>query len=225
LHARHAQIARRAILPHAVGIALHPKSVASFARPALTRGALRDRHERWERDAMDAACHETNDVAADGEVVWSWRPDAGAKLAKTLTRLASDGGKRARSPGRARRKPLKPLRREGRVISAVPVVLPRAFCCTRTMGVSRHPAFPAPSSFDEGDSDANLGRFAPRERDLMRRQFFPRRPGQANDSERRSGTHNHRRIFLSTLGRLAFVITQAGGYGSSRSRGRRLRLR
>jgi len=24
------------------------------------------------------------------------------------------------------------------------------FCCTRTMGASRHPAFPAPSSFDEG---------------------------------------------------------------------------
>jgi hypothetical protein len=30
---------------------------------------------------MDAACHETNDVIADGEIVWSWRPDAGAKFA------------------------------------------------------------------------------------------------------------------------------------------------
>ena len=29
---------------------------------------------------------------------------------------ASDGGNKARSPGRARNKPLKPLRREGRVI-------------------------------------------------------------------------------------------------------------
>jgi hypothetical protein len=28
---------------------------------------------------MDAACHEANDALADGEVVWSWRPDAGAK--------------------------------------------------------------------------------------------------------------------------------------------------
>ncbi len=34
---------------------------------------------------MDAAASgaiiaRTNDVAADGEVVWSWRPDAGAKV-------------------------------------------------------------------------------------------------------------------------------------------------
>jgi hypothetical protein len=42
---------------------------------------------------------------ADGQAVWSWRPDAGAKLAKTPTRFASDGGKRARSPRRARSKP------------------------------------------------------------------------------------------------------------------------
>jgi hypothetical protein len=33
----------------------------------------------------------------------------------------NDGGKKARSPGRARRKPLKPLRREGRSVSAEPV--------------------------------------------------------------------------------------------------------
>ncbi len=36
---------------------------------------------------MDAAASgaiiaRTNDVAADGEVVWSWRPDAGAKVAE-----------------------------------------------------------------------------------------------------------------------------------------------
>ena len=38
-----------------------------------------------------------------------------------LTLLGSNGGKKARSPGRARRKPLKPLRREGRTASAEPV--------------------------------------------------------------------------------------------------------
>ena len=37
---------------------------------------------------MDAAAsgariaRKTNDVAADGEVVWFWRPDAGAKVAE-----------------------------------------------------------------------------------------------------------------------------------------------
>ena len=33
---------------------------------------------------MDAACQQTNDNVADGEVVWSWRPDAGVKLAMML---------------------------------------------------------------------------------------------------------------------------------------------
>jgi len=33
---------------------------------------------------MDAAHHETSDVIADGEVVWSWRTDAGAKVVKAL---------------------------------------------------------------------------------------------------------------------------------------------
>ena len=61
------------------GIAVDPKSEGSSASPALARGALRDRHGRWERDAMDAICHETNDNIADGEVVWSWRPKVGVK--------------------------------------------------------------------------------------------------------------------------------------------------
>jgi hypothetical protein len=32
---------------------------------------------------------------ADGEVVWFWRSEAGAKLAMMLTRLADDGGNQA----------------------------------------------------------------------------------------------------------------------------------
>jgi hypothetical protein len=87
-----------------------------FAHPAALQRAFRDRHERWLWDAMDAASRQTIVEVTYGEVVWSWRPDAGAKLAKTLSRLAGDGGKKARSPGRARRTPLKPLRREGRMI-------------------------------------------------------------------------------------------------------------
>ena len=41
---------------------------------------------------------------AYGEVVWSWRRDAGAKFLRSKL-LRSDGGKKARSPGRARSKP------------------------------------------------------------------------------------------------------------------------
>jgi len=42
----------------------------------------------------------TNAGVADGEAVWSWRPDAGVKFLSKL--LRDDGGKKARSPGRAR---------------------------------------------------------------------------------------------------------------------------
>src|ERR1700688_2245152 len=76
-----------------------------------------------------------------------------------------DGGKKARSPGRARSKPLKPLRREGRVFrwtcGDYTRVLPTH--CTRGCGCSGHPAFPAPSVFQGRMVDARLGRFAPRE--------------------------------------------------------------
>jgi hypothetical protein len=41
------------------------------AVPSSPRGALRDRHERWERDAVDAEVSLTSDTNADGEVVWS----------------------------------------------------------------------------------------------------------------------------------------------------------
>jgi hypothetical protein len=67
---------------------------------------------------MDAIDHETNDAIADGEVVWSWRPDAGAKFAKTrFARPAGDGGKKARFTGEITYKPLKPLRRECRMFA------------------------------------------------------------------------------------------------------------
>ena len=43
----------------------------------------------------------TNDVAADGEVVWSWRPDAGAKLAETIPQVtvAKEPGHREEHEG------------------------------------------------------------------------------------------------------------------------------
>ena len=43
-------------------------------------------------------------VEAYGEVVWSWRRDAGVKLLRSKL-LRGDGGNKARSPGRARSKP------------------------------------------------------------------------------------------------------------------------
>jgi hypothetical protein len=61
---------------------------------------------------------------------------------------AGDGGKRARSPGRARRKPLKPLR-AGMPGDAGVLVVARVRStntkCTRGRGCNGHPAFPTPS--------------------------------------------------------------------------------
>ncbi len=54
---------------------------------------------------MAAMARETSASGADGEVVWSWHPDADAKWATMHTHRADDGGKKARSPGRARSKP------------------------------------------------------------------------------------------------------------------------
>jgi len=70
-HGRYAQIARRANLSQPVGVAVTPKSAADFALSRPHQGALRDRHERWERDAVDAAVSQDERHNADGEVVWS----------------------------------------------------------------------------------------------------------------------------------------------------------
>src|SRR6266705_3025376 len=59
-----------------------------------------------------------------------------------------DGGKQARSPGRARRKPLKPLRAGTSGDSGVLVVTrvrSTTTKCTRGRGCNGHPAFPTPS--------------------------------------------------------------------------------
>src|SRR4030088_3436085 len=61
---------------------------------------------------------------------------------------AGDGGKQARSPGRARRKPLKPLRAGTSGDSGVLVVTrvrSTTTKCTRGRGCNGHPAFPTPS--------------------------------------------------------------------------------
>jgi len=82
------------------GLTLTPNQRFSLRRLALSeRGASRSSR------TLGAGCGGRFGVArrtmliADGKAVWSWRPDAGVKLAE---RSASDGGKKARSPRRAR---------------------------------------------------------------------------------------------------------------------------
>ncbi len=45
-----------------VGLPKTPNQPHISRRPASSRGALRGRHERWVRDAMDAAARETKCV-------------------------------------------------------------------------------------------------------------------------------------------------------------------
>jgi hypothetical protein len=87
--------------------ALHPNQIYIACHPAPHRGAFRDRHGRRARDAVDAGgvADERRSSGRRSRVVLTprrWRQVGGDNS-------ADDGGKQARSPGRARRKPLKPL--------------------------------------------------------------------------------------------------------------------
>ena len=96
-------------------------------------------------------------------------PDASTPASSWRTQIADDGDKQARSPGRARRKPLKPLRGECRAFSGVTVVTnARAFYPTRAAaGASsaRHSLRPLISQGRE--FNANLARIALRDREGM----------------------------------------------------------
>jgi hypothetical protein len=112
-------------------------------------GAYRDRHGRWQWNAMDAC------VAAK---LWASRTKGMARTVKScgpglpeLRSTCDDASHRAGTgarkpiPGEITYKPLKPLRREGRACWAKPVVLPRAFFLHAGHGRGQRPVFPAPS--------------------------------------------------------------------------------
>jgi hypothetical protein len=95
----------------------------------------------------------------------SWRRCRRITQVMSPAHRVDDGGNKARSPGRARSKPLKPLRRGGRIDPTTPVAttLVCFLPCTRGRGCGGHPAFPAPSIFEGQEIHASLGRAAPRE--------------------------------------------------------------
>ena len=143
---------------------LHPR------RPGPHKGAFRDRHERragmrWTRAALltrALICGRRSRVVLTPR---RWRQVG----ERDFTR--GDGDKKARSPGRARNKPLKPSRAGmpgdpgATVVTNACVLLPY----TRGCGCNGHPAFPAPpwgsahALFVGRIVHAQLGRNAPRE--------------------------------------------------------------
>src|SRR5580658_8759995 len=118
---------------------------------------------------MDASC--AADESAILRTAKSCGPDASMVGVKLVERSAGDGDKQARSPGRARSKPLTPSR-AGMPGDPGATVVTNAcayYLCARGYGCNGHPAFPAPFS---GQRHAllgrriqeKLGRLAPRER-------------------------------------------------------------
>ena len=99
------QISKKLSSPWLKNIPLNPsgKSALPLRASHPTRGALRTSRTRGGMRWTRIACEDERKMIADGEVVWSWRPDAGAKFAGSSP--AGDGGKKARSPRRARSKP------------------------------------------------------------------------------------------------------------------------
>src|SRR5216683_2945020 len=86
---RYADFARRANLSRSAAIDLTPKSVASFRLSRFhKRGGSRSSRTLGMgcdgRTSPSAMIARTNGGCADGEVVWSWRSDAGAKLVETI---------------------------------------------------------------------------------------------------------------------------------------------
>src|SRR3984893_16724321 len=83
-----------------------------------------------------------------------------------------DGGKQARSPGRARYKPLKPLRGECRVNRCDRGDYARMLIlfCMRGCGCIARPAFPAPSVLRGQNVEAKLARNARRDREAISRR-------------------------------------------------------
>jgi hypothetical protein len=53
---------------------------------------------------MDVEASKTNDAEADGEVVWSWRPDAGVKFRGTIREATVAKEPRHRGEHEANRK-------------------------------------------------------------------------------------------------------------------------
>ncbi len=103
---------------------------------------------RWARHvaAWLWSCGRT--AGAHGEVVWSWPPDAEATPVVMMIRRSR--GQDSRSPGRVR------ISRQT-IAQGRPVVRLTCgdcrllFCCRRATGISRCPAFPAPSTWRRAD--------------------------------------------------------------------------
>jgi hypothetical protein len=165
------------------------KDVLSSRCPVSARGALRDRHERWKRDAMDAPARETSEADAD---VKACGPDLPTlRSSRAVTSRVMTGA-------------IKPGSRGERAISVKTVAQGGPDCSDHTCGsfpvlfimhggrgCGGHPAFPAPSAnsrvrvccitrgFARENDDAHPVLFDQLDKDARWRFMLRCRPGQA----------------------------------------------
>ncbi len=104
---------------------LKAKSLAPAAPSRLDLRGVSRSSRTLRRDAMDAACAMTKRATRTAKPCGPDAPTLASNSRRRVPRLAGDGGNKARSPRRARSKPLKPLRRECRVDPAHLWRLPR----------------------------------------------------------------------------------------------------
>ena len=105
----------------------------------------------------------TSAVRRGREIAWSWRPDAGAKSLGMMTpeaTVAKEPGHRGERDISVKTAAQGGPGRSGCTCGSCPV----HFFRTGATGLSRGPAFPAPSHLMEGKRDAQPGPMAPRER-------------------------------------------------------------
>jgi hypothetical protein len=141
----------------------NPNQVYIDSRPAPPRGAFRDRHERWRRDAVDAV------GAKDGRR----RRGRRSRVVLTPSRRCQVGGSTRRrrwqksAAHRGEHEGNRKTIARGMPGVAGVTVVTTLVCflfCTQGCGRIARPAFPAPSDFHgAGLFLANLGRIAPRE--------------------------------------------------------------
>ena len=98
----------------------------SRVRSALARGVSRA-PRTWCGMWWTGRCREASGSGADGEVVWFWRAQATRQAVVQLQRrCGGDGGNESKAHREEHEVSRNPLRREGRSVSAVPVVNARS---------------------------------------------------------------------------------------------------
>ncbi len=170
---------------------------------AAASGARGDRRAGSDGPVSGRSARRRTMLFADGKAVWSWHP----LLVSSQWRLVGPTGlldqpyslttvtRRIRSPGRARNKPLKPLRRECRVFRGTCGDYARVLYLFRTRGCGciGHPAFPCALSLG-GRFMQRLGRIrAAGSRDCVDKPCRHPRETIRNVVPANAGTHNHRR--------------------------------